>query len=157
MSSLLQICGKSGLVFSVLVVALFGPSLTQGQACDDYQSPRSLTEAVTPRSWDALYRSFSTYRNCDDGAVGEGFSESVARILADHWDTLPRLAAITKKDLAFRRFVMRHIDATLDPKDVEKIGEKANRECPTGLGSICNQILKQADAARKQIDQPPHS
>ena len=78
-------------------------------------------------------------------------------ILADHWNTLPRLAAITKKDPAFRGFVMRHIDATIDLKDVEKIGEKASRECPTGLRSLCDEILKEADAARTEIDQPPHS
>ncbi len=52
---------------------------------------------------------------------------------------------------------MRHIDATLDVKDLEKIGEKATRECPTGLRSLCDQILKEANAARTEIDQPLHS
>jgi hypothetical protein len=101
---------------------------------------------VTLRSWDALYRSYKTFRQCDDGAISEGYSESVARILVDHWNTLPQLNRLTKNDPRFRLFVIGHLDATLNMDDVETVKKKAKTQCPTGLRTLCDDFTKQANA-----------
>jgi hypothetical protein len=101
-------------------------------------------------SWDALYRSYRSYRQCDDGAIGEGYSESVARILVDHWITLSQLARLARNDAQFRAFVIGHVDATLNMDDLEKIRKNAKAQCPTGLRSMCNDLAKQADFALKE-------
>jgi hypothetical protein len=108
----------------------------------------------TLRTWEALYKSFRLYGYCDDGAVGEGYSESVARILVDHWNTLPRLASLARENADFRRFVLKHVDATLDMKDVEKIRKRAITQCPEGLHALCNDLTKQAEAALKEDATP---
>ena len=46
-------------------------------------SRRSEQEADSLTSWDGLYRSYKLFGRCDDGSIAEGYSESVARILAD--------------------------------------------------------------------------
>lgn len=102
------------------------------------------------RSWDALYGSYKSYRQCDDGAIAEGYSESVARILVDHWTSLPRLVRFADKDAAFLRFVMKHVDATLNMVDVQTIKTNAQTQCPPGLSKICAELMKQADFALSQ-------
>jgi hypothetical protein len=134
-----------------LIVIVFSAHVgyAQKRPCTDAEARRALDEAEMPRSWDALYRSYGLYRQCDDGAIGEGYSESVARILADHWDTLPQLDRLATRDPRFRRFVVKHLDATLNMDDVEAVRKKAATQCPTGLRTLCNDLAKQANAAIK--------
>jgi hypothetical protein len=138
------------------VVALFsaGAAYAQKHACTSLEGRQALDEADTLRSWDALYKSYLTFGHCDDGAIGEGYSESVARILADHWNTLPRFVQFAGKDAAFQAFVIRHLDATLNMDDVEKIKQDALTHCPTGLRPTCIHLVKQADSALKEASAP---
>ncbi len=128
------------LVFSICFLG------AQQHSCTQNQAQRAEAEAVMLRSWDALYRSYKTYGHCDDGAIAEGYSESVARILVDHWDTLPTLADLAEKD-EFRRFVIRHVDSTLDLNDLKKIRKNAKTRCPSGLGPFCADLIKNTDIA----------
>jgi hypothetical protein len=139
-----------------LILALFLAQLgyAQKRPCTDAERRAALDEAVTLRSWDALYRSYKSYRQCDDGSIGEGYSESVARILVDHWGTLPRLSHLAQKDAEFRAFVMQHVDATLNMDDVEKIKSSSATQCPPGLRMVCSDLAKQADLAKEDASTP---
>ena len=132
----------------VLSACRFG--FAENRACPVSAEKQAMTEADMFRSWDALYKSYTLYQKCDDGAIAEGYSESVARVLADHWDTLPQLAELAKKDPKFLRFVLRHVDATDDDKDLQKIKTEAKAQCPTGLRTICDDLGKEADSALKE-------
>lgn len=102
------------------------------------------------RSWSALYHSYKLYRQCDDGAIAEGYSESVARILVDHWETLPELSTFSRRDARFRRFVLRHLDATLNMDDVEMVRRKAQTRCPKALRPVCVDLIRKADSAMSE-------
>src|SRR4030088_1937887 len=115
-------------------------AFAQQTRCSDSEAQRAETVAEMLRSWDALYRSYKLFRQCDDGSIGEGYSESVARILVDHWNTLSQLSHLAKKDAEFRAFVMKHVDATLNMEDVEKIKQNANTRCPIGLLMVCGDL-----------------
>jgi hypothetical protein len=138
------------------VVALFPveAAYAQKHACTSLEGRHALDEADTLRSWDALYRSYLTFGHCDDGAIGEGYSESVARILADHWNTLPRFVQLAGKHAAFQAFVIRHLDATLNMDDVERIKQDAMTHCPNGLRPTCIRLIEQADSALKEASAP---
>src|SRR5579862_9488583 len=90
----------------VLILFVCGVGYAQDRGCTDSDSKRAESEAETLRSWDSVYKSYSLYRNCDDGAIAEGYSESVARILVDHWSTLDQLTVLTKKNPGFFRFTL---------------------------------------------------
>ena len=122
---------------------------SQERPCTVAESEIAMNEALKPpiQTWDALYKSYKLHGNCDDGIMGENYSESVARILADHWDTLPRFVQLAAKHAAFRAFVIRHLDATLNQEDVVKIKNSAQTHCPSGLRTTCNYLVKQADVA----------
>jgi hypothetical protein len=133
----------------ICVIGIFSPETLRAdnRPCTIAEGRTALDEAVMLRSWDALYRSYTKFRYCDDGAIAEGYSESVARILADHWSTLPRFAKLSGKNAAFRAFVIRHLDATLDTDDLEKIKKNATNRCPSNLRNTCKDLAKQADRA----------
>ncbi len=138
----------------ILTLMLAHPGYGQKDQCTEEEGLAAL-EAVTLHSWDALYKSYESFRLCDDGAISEGYSESVARILSDHWNTLPRLSQLAGKDADFRAFVIRHLDATLNMDDVEKIKKSAKTQCPRGLQTLCGDLVKQADSALKQDASTP--
>jgi len=131
---------------AVTLPMLFAVSVTsQQKPCTNAEHLQVEKEAVTLRTWDSLYRSYKRYGHCDDVDASEGYSESIARILADHWETLPRLGELIQKDKSFGRFV--GLDATMDMGDVAKIKELATTRCPPGLESLCSKLKHDADEA----------
>ena len=132
------------LTLSLALSVPVGALSAQQPSCTNLEAKYAETEADTLRSWDALHRSYQTYARCDDGAIAEGYSESVARILVDHWATLPRLDEIAKKDPSFQDFVLKHVDETLAMNDVKAIQMNATRHCPSHLGRFCRQLRKRA-------------
>lgn len=57
-------------------------------------------------------------------------------------------------DPSFRAFVIRHIDATLNTDDVERIKKATLMHCPSELRKTCSDIAKQADLALKDATSP---
>lgn len=132
---------------ALVVVALFLAVLSspaQRRQCSETEAQGAEAQAETLRSWDDLYRSYTIYRQCDDGAIGEGYSESVARILVDHWQTLPQLAQLARKDKEFQRFVLKHVDETINREDARSIEANAQHACPTRLRHLCSDVARQA-------------
>jgi hypothetical protein len=148
---------QAGAVILCLVVTMFSvqTGYAQKRGCTDVEARHALNEAANLRSWDTFYKSYKLYRQCDDGAIGEGYSESVARILSEHWNTLPELARLARADSQFRVFVMKHVDATLNMNDIERIRKKAKAQCPTGLRAVCDDLAKQADTVLKENASTP--
>lgn len=132
------------------LISCLGIADAAQSTCTDAEARRALDGVDSLRTWDALYMSYRAYRQCDDGAIGEGYSDSVARILANRWDTLPRLAHLTGKDAEFRRFVLRHVDATNDTGDLQKIRTTAKTACPAGLRKLCDDLGEAATTALRE-------
>ncbi len=155
-------CNESTTVmrYPVITVAFFAvlaqstSICAQQRPCTTAEAQRADLQADTLRSWEALYKSYKHYGHCDDGAIAEGYSESVARILVDHWNTLFQLVALGNKDAKFLRFVFSHVDATLDTGDLGKIKTDATTRCPSGLHGACAQLKKNAESALKEQASP---
>lgn len=60
-----------------------------------------------PDSWKNVHLAFQEFAKCDDGGVAEGYSEAVARLLADRWNTLPELVRLIHSDPPFEAFILR--------------------------------------------------
>ena len=134
------------LIVALILFSVQQIAFSQRPSCTSSESAQAEKQADTLRSWDALYRSYRQFAHCDDGAIAEGYSESVARILVDHWDTLPRLAALSKRNRGFQRFVVRHVDATLNTDDLNHIRTNATHRCPAAQRDLCKQLQVVADA-----------
>ena len=135
-----------------IILSVWCAGFADESPCTD--AKQALTEGDRLRSWNALRRSYKLYAKCDDGALAEGYSEAVARILVDRWSTLPRLALLAKDDDKFLHFVLKHVDATLDTNDLRTIRTRAQKQCPVGLGTLCNDLGRRADSALKEAASP---
>ena len=117
----------------------------QERRCTQQQAQQAEEAVDTLNSWDRLHNWFKTYSQCDDGGPAEGVSEAVARNLVDRWESLSRLGELAK-DARFRRFVLKHVDATLNADDLKKIDVNAEKRCPTSLRALCRELKMRAEA-----------
>ena len=141
------------LTASFLTLVASAQSQRKPKPCTKAQHEQVENEASNLRSWDALYASYRRYGHCDDVDAAEGYDESIARILVDHWKTLPRLAQLIRRDKAFARFA--GVGPTAGINDLRKIKENATHRCPAGLTDLCHRIAKQADSGLEENGQKP--
>lgn len=99
------------------------------------------TTASTLSTWNQVYSAFRRFQQCDDGAIGEGFSESVSRLLAERWEAMSELSKLTSEDNAFRRFLLHHLDETVPAPRWGIIVGHARHDCPADALSLCKDIL----------------
>lgn len=133
----------------VLALGLAGACQARAKACSPREAEAADAAVDGLDSWTNVERAYKKYGHCDNGSIAEGNSEAVARLLVDQWSTLPLLAELAKRDQAFKRFVLRHIDTTLDTDDLEKIEKLASTQCPKGSAWLCRELLQTAARAAK--------
>jgi hypothetical protein len=95
------------------------------------------------KSWTEVYDAYLRFRHCDDGSIGQGFSESITTLLAERWDRFDDLARLAAKEEKFEAFVIRHIDLTVPVERLEIIVKRAQQQCGA-VRSICERIAKRA-------------
>jgi hypothetical protein len=114
--------------------------------CDEKQD--LWLHQVRPKTWAGLYRLFKEFGACDDGAIGEGFSEDVTQLLLKRWAHIDALNHLIAADKSFEGFVLRHIDSTLDDDELTAIAHNARSHCPTGQSQLCRSIRIKAQRSQ---------
>jgi hypothetical protein len=103
------------------------------------------------RSWGAIHESSKRFGHCDDGYVGEGYSDAVVGMLAKHWAQLGDLSRIAGSDAAFRAFVLSHIDATTDEQELRTVLDSATKRCAKSHRALCTDIGGLARSALREM------
>lgn len=117
--------------------------------CDEKQE--QWLHQADPKSWSELYRLFNDFGQCDDGAIGEGFSEDVAQLLLKQWTHLDALNHLMVSDKSFGKFVLRHVDATLDEHELKAIADNSRSHCPVGEAQLCHSIGIEAQRRLEEL------
>jgi hypothetical protein len=120
------------------------------KGCDGTKERQALQQAE-PKDWGSLYRLFKQFGGCDDGAIGEGFSEDVAQLFSKQWAHLDALSRFTTTDKTFEQFVLRHIDATLSDDELRAVGNNARLHCPTGEKRLCQLIRARVQSSLDEL------
>ncbi len=141
MSRFSKIIGNVKWVFLAFTFVL-SPSISGEciKACSLADAKAAEIVAVSISSWEKLYFVFQKYGHCDDGAIGEGFSESISVLMAEKWKTLDQLARLVKKDSTFQGFVIKHLDETVPIDRLKKIKLNAESKCNKAAQDICFEI-----------------
>ena len=142
---------------AVLASVILGGASTATVAESVGDCPLTDQEFVSQLSamndWKTIYAVFK--RNLpacpDDGMFAEGYSDVVVRAFAKRWSQVRELQALTTRDPVFRTFVLRHIDATADPKELNQTLRNAKARCPAGANLLCKEIVANATAAIKEM------
>jgi hypothetical protein len=96
------------------------------------------------KTWQSVYRFYKQYSHCDDGIIGEGISDAVAKLLANHWGYFGEFVKLTSNDKAFEKFVVRHVDETIDwGHDAPTIHENARLHCLANSAPLCKALITQ--------------
>ena len=129
------------LIVAVASVVAFAVSAGE---CSRQEAVAAEATASTLRTWPALHSTYVRFRHCDDGAIGEGFSESVSILVADHWADLKSLSNLIAKDRSFLQFVLRHLDETVPADRLARIEANAKVRCPVNTRSLCKEIFSRS-------------
>ncbi len=118
-------------------------------SCSREETRNAESAAAHVRNWDAMYDAFHRFGHCDDRAVAAGFTKSVVWMLASRWQDLHDLEHFAEANRRFRGFVLQHIDATADERDLRRILARA-KDCPGHARPICREIEGRVRAALKE-------
>jgi hypothetical protein len=129
-----------GLVLFFITSAFATDAATK--KCTKAEAMKAEEEAGSLKNWDQLYRSYKRFSQCDDGAIAEGYSESITKLLAEDWKNSNRLLVLTNRSKTFRSFVLKHIDETVPGDRLASIANNARSECPAGSRNLCLSIAK---------------
>jgi len=144
----------------VLVISLVGvipatSAIASSQkGCDKKLESQSLDQPE-PKDWAGLYRLFKKFGVCDDGAIGEGFSEDVAQLFSKQWTHLDTFSRLATADKAFEQFVLRHIDATLSEDELKGMIENSTSHCPTKEKRLCSLVKSKAMDGLDELRKAP--
>jgi hypothetical protein len=140
MLELRYLSGLPALAF--LVTLMSGSEAVAANANECSHDDGVAAEAVTGYldSWKNLHSAYKQFKQCDDGGIAEGFSEAVARLMADNWASLDRVLPLTYTDPAFEAWFVDHLDETDNNDDLVKIDHLAKVVCPAGARSLCHKI-----------------
>jgi hypothetical protein len=98
--------------------------------------------AADARTWQELFGAYVDYSVCDDAAIAEGFSDSVARLLSADMVRWSELVAFVRRDPRFLDFIVRHIDETIPATTLELIERNAREKCAESAKNVCETVLK---------------
>jgi hypothetical protein len=146
--------GRRFMLISILILLTAISSFAQERICTPTEAQaaeRSALLEVRALSWPTVYDSFKRFGHCDDGSVGEKYSDSIVRLLATRWDQLSTLRRLVLSDGKFHDFVLRHIDATTDEDDLKKVAVSARARCPAVAKTLCTSIEMRTDSALRGI------
>jgi len=131
------------ILFSFFAIASCS-SIAAEKSCSREEAIRAETEASSLPDWNSLYKAFLRFGHCDDGAISEGYSETVGRLLANDWELFEKLRTLSLRDKRFEQFVIRHIDDTVPSDYLNKIIDNVNQHCSSDSKRLCKLIYDAA-------------
>jgi len=147
LSQLMYHVGKRAVLALWIALGLVFAANAAPLECTRDDAIRSETEASTLTTWQLVFQSYKRYQQCDDGAISEGYSNSVATLLADSWDHLNELTALSRAHPGFKKFVLRHVDELMGSDQSKKIAGHIRSNCPADAARLCEEIKKRLEVS----------
>jgi hypothetical protein len=113
-------------------------------------SKRAESTLIAARNnWHSLLKHYESFSWCDDGALGEAYSDAVVNLFAEKWTEVDVFFRLGRENPAFQAWALRHIDASASDDDLNKI--VVNSAACTNKGgrekNICLAVRRSAEGA----------
>ena len=139
-------------IFTLILALLTMPAFAADTACSLKDQYWISSELPRLKTWKAIHESFQKFTpQCDDGFIGEGYTDVVVVLLSHHWSSLPGLAALVRGDTKFEKFILRHINASADADDLKQLLMQSEKQCPPKHKAICLSIHSATHSAIKEL------
>lgn len=130
----------------------------ESKICTRAQAIEAEQQASDIHDWNRLYEAYKKYNQCDDAAIAEGFSDSVANLLANKWGEVKQASSMMESDVNYRKFILRHVDTLLTQQQFDAI-QKNVSSCSSEMKKICDELrvrLDQVDAGVEKVKIKSH-
>ncbi len=133
-----------------LLILLFS-TLSSHSVAEVPGCPGAESRSYQLHSWQQVRNYFKRYKGwCIDGALGEGVSESVTRLLDNNWSSYSDLQALATKDARFAEWVaMRFKGYPEDECAILRGISNLDNSCPKDAQELCNTL---ANTGRKAVN-----
>ena len=109
----------------------------------------------TQSSWQEISRAAGALpAKCFAGYFAEGISDAVVRKMGMDWAGFIKTLSHESEGDKFFALVLKSINSTLNPDDIQVINRLALKSCPTALQMRCDAITNQAKAALADYHPP---
>lgn len=87
-----------------------------------------------------LSKAWKDYRHCDKGAVEEGFTDAILRLMVE-WKNVEAVA-LDMRDPEYKKFIHSHLQSEAAKEDRESIYSRAKGSCPLTQGAFCAELME---------------
>ena len=119
--------------------------------CSEEQAIAAEGQVSDIHDWERLHIVYKEFYACDDGAISEGFSDSVANLLTNHWGDIGKLSLILNSDPDYRRFIVKHVDMLITEQQFLLIEKNVN-SCRNEMKAFCEELIVQLDRIRRESE-----
>ncbi|MDH5525396.1 MAG: hypothetical protein OEY01_15590 [Desulfobulbaceae bacterium] len=116
-------------------------SASPDRNCTQDEARKAEIETSMIKDIQSLLESFQRYGHCDDGAIAEGYSAAVVRLLTVGWDKqIVGIYQLTESNRAFKAFFLHHIDELMTMDEQQEILNNVKLKCPETARTLCTAI-----------------
>lgn len=134
------------LIAAVAAISASGHALGRECTKDEAYAAEMATDNLL--AWKDVYKFYTEFRHCYDGAIAEGAEDKVQLLWANHWSTLPEMIALANKDPGFKALMWRIARSEAFPQDTFNIVlQSASARCPRRAVEFCSVIRATARRA----------
>jgi hypothetical protein len=138
---------------AVIACLLFAaPALAQKECtkADAAAAEKSVDRVV---NYPALLKVWRDYGHCDQGPVGEGFTDAILRLMVE-WKDVDTVAQDMAREPNYKKFIHRHLQSNAAKEDRQSIYSRAKASCPVTQGAFCAELIEvvKVPAAAKADD-----
>ena len=129
---------KKILLVLAALAALLAPAAFAQKPCgksDQVAAQKAIDRIST---WPQLNSAWKSFRHCDEGTIGEQFTDAVLRLVVD-WKSV-NLLADAMKDADYHDFIIKHLKSPEAQSDAPDVYSRAKANCPKGLEDFCKDI-----------------
>lgn len=124
------------------LICLFVTSEATAAPCTREDAQIAESGSSTLKTWEEVFRSYKHYQSCDDGAISEGYSSSIASLLASGWNQIGDLLNLLNTNPSFEKFVLRHIDDAMTRDQDALIRNNVSKRCPQHGTQFCAAVSR---------------
>jgi len=139
---------KARLSIAVLAGLAFGAAHAADKTCTKADSANAEKAIERVLNWPQLQKTWQDYRHCDTGAVADGYTDALMRMMVD-WKGLDSLASAMQKNAEYKEFIYAHIKSPAAKDDHAMVYSRAKASCPKGLDEFCAELADTVRPAAK--------
>lgn len=128
------------IVLSLLICIAGRAFAVETRTCTTKDSIEAEEQDSNLKNWDGMYKSYKRFKQCDDGAVAELYSDAIAKLLTEDWKSIGELDRLISKDKNFGVFVIHHVDELMTFDQAQKMYENVRSRCPETVKKLCKRI-----------------